>query len=76
MHSDSIMLMRTDPSRHRIYYLSIPRDIAGADPGSYGHAEDQRGDADRRAGARDQDDPPSPAPDQSCDRRQLRDFKT
>lgn len=27
MHSDSIMLLRTDPSHHRLYYLSIPRDI-------------------------------------------------
>lgn len=27
-HSDSMMLLRTDPSRHRITYLSIPRDLA------------------------------------------------
>src|SRR3954469_13454854 len=27
MHSDSIMLLRTDPSHHRIYFLSIPRDL-------------------------------------------------
>ncbi len=27
MHSDSIMLLRTDPSHHRLYYLSIPRDL-------------------------------------------------
>ena len=33
-HSDSIMLMRTDPARHRIYYLSIPRDIQVPIPGS------------------------------------------
>jgi LCP family protein required for cell wall assembly len=26
-HSDSIMLIRTDPSRHRVVYLSIPRDL-------------------------------------------------
>ena len=32
-HSDSIMLMRTDPARHRIYYLSIPRDIQVPIPG-------------------------------------------
>ena len=32
MHSDSIMLLRTDPSHHRLYYLSIPRDLRGADP--------------------------------------------
>jgi len=25
--SDSIMLLRTDPSRHRVVYLSIPRDL-------------------------------------------------
>jgi LCP family protein required for cell wall assembly len=33
-HSDSIMLMRTDPSHHRLYYLSIPRDIVVPIPGS------------------------------------------
>src|SRR5579859_4131297 len=27
-HSDSMMLLRTDPSRHRITYLAIPRDLA------------------------------------------------
>ena len=32
-HSDSIMLVRTDPSRHRITYLSIPRDLRVAIPG-------------------------------------------
>ena len=26
-HADSLMLVRTDPSRHRIAYLSIPRDL-------------------------------------------------
>jgi LCP family protein required for cell wall assembly len=26
-HSDSMMLLRTDPSRHRITYLAIPRDL-------------------------------------------------
>jgi LCP family protein required for cell wall assembly len=26
-HSDSIMLVRTDPSHHRLAYLSIPRDL-------------------------------------------------
>jgi LCP family protein required for cell wall assembly len=34
MHSDSIMLLRTDPSHHRLYYLSIPRDIQVPIPGS------------------------------------------
>jgi LCP family protein required for cell wall assembly len=33
-HSDSMMLMRTDPSHHRIYYLSIPRDIVVPIPGA------------------------------------------
>jgi polyisoprenyl-teichoic acid--peptidoglycan teichoic acid transferase len=32
-HSDSIMLMRTDPAHHRIYYLSIPRDLQVPIPG-------------------------------------------
>ena len=26
-HSDSIMLVRTDPAHDRLYYLSIPRDL-------------------------------------------------
>jgi polyisoprenyl-teichoic acid--peptidoglycan teichoic acid transferase len=33
MHSDSIMLLRTDPSHHRLYYLSIPRDLVVPIPG-------------------------------------------
>ncbi len=32
-HSDSIMLVRTDPGRHRLYYLSIPRDLLVEIPG-------------------------------------------
>jgi LCP family protein required for cell wall assembly len=32
-HSDSIMLLRTDPGRHRLVYLSIPRDLAVDVPG-------------------------------------------
>jgi polyisoprenyl-teichoic acid--peptidoglycan teichoic acid transferase len=32
-HSDSIMLLRTDPSKHRVAYLSIPRDLRVAIPG-------------------------------------------
>jgi LCP family protein required for cell wall assembly len=32
-HSDSIMLVHTDPSRHRIAYLSIPRDLKVPIPG-------------------------------------------
>jgi LCP family protein required for cell wall assembly len=33
MHSDSIMLVRTDPSHHRLYFLSIPRDLQVPIPG-------------------------------------------
>ena len=32
-HSDSIMLVRTDPKHHRIAYLSIPRDVVVSIPG-------------------------------------------
>jgi LCP family protein required for cell wall assembly len=32
-HSDSIMLLHTDPDRHRLVYLSIPRDLRAAIPG-------------------------------------------
>ena len=32
-HSDSIMLVRTDPGKHRIAYLSIPRDLRVEIPG-------------------------------------------
>jgi LCP family protein required for cell wall assembly len=32
-HSDSILLVRTDPSHHRLYYLSIPRDLEVPIPG-------------------------------------------
>ena len=32
-HSDSIMLVRTDPDHHRIYYLSVPRDLYVPIPG-------------------------------------------
>jgi LCP family protein required for cell wall assembly len=32
-HSDSMMLLRTDPSRHRLIYLSIPRDLGVSIPG-------------------------------------------
>ena len=32
-HSDSIMLVRTDPKHHRIAYLSIPRDMVVSIPG-------------------------------------------
>jgi LCP family protein required for cell wall assembly len=37
-HSDSILLVRSDPSHHRIVYLSIPRDLRVAIPG---HGEDK-----------------------------------
>ncbi len=32
-HSDSIMLVHTDPRRHRLAYLSIPRDLRVVVPG-------------------------------------------
>jgi len=32
-HSDSMMLLRTDPARHRLIYLSIPRDLRVSVPG-------------------------------------------
>jgi LCP family protein required for cell wall assembly len=37
-HSDSITLLRTDPSNGRLYYLSIPRDLRVEIPG-YGAAK-------------------------------------
>ena len=37
-HSDSIMLVHTDPGKHRIAYLSIPRDLRVEIPG-YGNAK-------------------------------------
>ena len=33
-HSDSIMLVHTDPGRHRLSYLSVPRDLLVEIPGS------------------------------------------
>src|SRR5438034_8906326 len=36
--SDSIMILRTDPSRHRLEYLSIPRDLRVPIPG---HGEER-----------------------------------
>ncbi len=47
-HSDSIMLVRTDPDHHRLYYLSIPRDIQAAIPG---HGLDRINAAYQRGGA-------------------------
>jgi LCP family protein required for cell wall assembly len=32
-HSDSITLLHTDPGRHRLVYLSVPRDLRTAIPG-------------------------------------------
>jgi LCP family protein required for cell wall assembly len=32
-HSDSMMLLHTDPGRHRLVYLSIPRDLRTSIPG-------------------------------------------
>ena len=37
-HSDSMMLLRTDPSRHRLTFLSIPRDLRASIPG-YGDSK-------------------------------------
>ena len=37
-HSDSITLLRTDPPHHRLYYLSIPRDLRVEIPG-YGSSK-------------------------------------
>jgi polyisoprenyl-teichoic acid--peptidoglycan teichoic acid transferase len=37
-HSDSITLLHTDPGRHRLVYLSIPRDLRTTIPG---HGEDK-----------------------------------
>jgi LCP family protein required for cell wall assembly len=34
-NSDSIMILRTDPSRHRLVYLSIPRDLRVPIPGYF-----------------------------------------
>jgi LCP family protein required for cell wall assembly len=33
-HADSMMLLRTDPGRHRLVYLSIPRDLRASIPGN------------------------------------------
>ena len=37
-HSDSIMLLRTDPAHHRLIFLSIPRDLRATIPG-YGESK-------------------------------------
>ena len=37
-HSDSMMLLRTDPGRHRLIFLSIPRDLRATIPG-YGESK-------------------------------------
>jgi LCP family protein required for cell wall assembly len=37
-HSDSMMLLRTDPGRHRLVFLSIPRDLRASIPG-YGDSK-------------------------------------
>jgi LCP family protein required for cell wall assembly len=47
-NSDSIMILRTDPSRHRLVYLSIPRDLRVPIPG---HGEDRINSAFPRGGA-------------------------
>ena len=47
-NSDSIMLLRTDPSRHRLVYLSIPRDLRVPIPG---YGDDKVNSALPRGGA-------------------------
>jgi LCP family protein required for cell wall assembly len=47
-HSDSIMILHTDPSRHRLVYLSIPRDLRVPIPG---HGEDRINSAFPRGGS-------------------------
>src|SRR5436305_7616504 len=47
-HSDSIMILRTDPGRHRLVYLSIPRDLRVPIPG---YGEDRINTALPRGGA-------------------------
>jgi LCP family protein required for cell wall assembly len=37
-HSDSLMLLRTDPGSHRLIYLSLPRDLRAEIPG-YGSSK-------------------------------------
>ena len=49
-HSDSIMLLRTDPKHHRLYYLSIPRDLRV--PDIPGHGPDKINAAFQIGGAR------------------------
>jgi LCP family protein required for cell wall assembly len=46
-HSDSIMILRTDPSRHRLVYLSMPRDLRVPIPG---YGEDRINSAFTRGG--------------------------
>jgi polyisoprenyl-teichoic acid--peptidoglycan teichoic acid transferase len=46
-NSDSIMILRTDPSRHRLVYLSIPRDLRVPIPG---YGEDRINSAFPRGG--------------------------
>jgi len=47
-NSDSIIILRTDPSRHRLVYLSIPRDLRVPIPG---YGEDRINSALPRGGA-------------------------
>src|SRR5919198_874362 len=48
-NSDSIMILRTDPSRHRLVYLSIPRDLRVPIPG---YGEDRINSALPRGGVK------------------------
>src|SRR5438034_3799232 len=47
-NTDSVMLLHTDPSRHRLAYLSIPRDLRVPIPG---YGEDRVNSAFSRGGA-------------------------
>jgi LCP family protein required for cell wall assembly len=49
-HSDSIMLLRTDPKHHKLFYLSIPRDLRV--PDIPGHGPDKINAAFQIGGAR------------------------
>jgi LCP family protein required for cell wall assembly len=49
-HSDSMMLMRTDPKHHKLFYLSIPRDLRV--PDIPGHGPDKINAAFQIGGAR------------------------
>ena len=72
VRSDTIILLRLDPSKGATAVMSIPRDLKVEHPGPR-HRQDQRGLRDRRPDAVGQDDPqPAAHPDQPRGQRQLR----